>query len=87
VDPRTGSPPSDGPASVTVVAPTAAEADALSTAFYLLGREAAARYCAGRPGLGVLFVLEGNGDDHPRVWSCGLSPTDFAVDPEVATTV
>ena len=33
-----------GPASVTVLAPTAAEADALSTAFYLLGTESAANY-------------------------------------------
>ena len=41
LDPRTGE-PADGPASVTVLAPTAAEADALSTAFYLLGPEAAA---------------------------------------------
>ena len=41
LDPRTGE-PALGPASVTVLAPTAAEADALSTAFYLLGPEAAA---------------------------------------------
>ncbi len=36
IDPRSGEPAS-GPASVTVLAPTAALADALSTAFYLLG--------------------------------------------------
>ena len=36
IDPRTGE-PAHGPASVTVLAPTAAMADALSTAFYLLG--------------------------------------------------
>jgi thiamine biosynthesis lipoprotein len=87
LDPRTGEPPAGGPASVTVVAPTAAEADALSTAFTLLGREAAASYCAGRPGLGAIFVLEGTGGGHPRVWTCGLSPTDFQADPEVATTL
>ena len=36
IDPRTGG-PAHGPASVTVLAPTAAMADALSTAFYLAG--------------------------------------------------
>ena len=41
LDPRTGE-PAIGPASVSVLAPTAAEADALSTAFFLLGRDAAA---------------------------------------------
>jgi thiamine biosynthesis lipoprotein len=87
LDPRTGEPPAGGPLSVTVVAPTAAEADALSTAFSLLGREAAAALCAGRPGLGAVFVLEGTGGGHPRVWSCGLSPTEFEVDPEVATPI
>ena len=38
LDPRTGE-PATGPASVTVLAPTAADADALSTAFFLLGRK------------------------------------------------
>ena len=41
--------PADGPASVTVLAPTAAEADALSTAFYLLEPEAVAAYLSDRP--------------------------------------
>ena len=48
LDPRTGE-PAIGPASVTVLAPTAAEADALSTAFYLLGPEAAAAYVGEPP--------------------------------------
>ena len=40
LDPRTGW-PAEGIASVTVVAPTSAEADALSTAFFVLGSAAA----------------------------------------------
>ena len=40
LDPRTGW-PAEGVFSTTVVAPTAAEADALSTAFYVLGIESA----------------------------------------------
>ena len=58
IDPRSGEPAS-GPASVTVVAPTAAMADALSTAFYLLGPEAAGAYVAKHPEIGVVFVDEG----------------------------
>ncbi|MDQ3688074.1 MAG: FAD:protein FMN transferase [Acidobacteriota bacterium] len=44
IDPRTGW-PAEGIASVTVIAPTAAEADALATAFYVGGPELAERYC------------------------------------------
>jgi FAD:protein FMN transferase len=44
LDPRTGR-PAEGILSSTVVAPTAAEADALSTAFYVGGLEVAQRYC------------------------------------------
>ncbi len=43
IDPRTGIPPAGGPLSVTVLAPTAAEADALSTALTLLGPNSAAQ--------------------------------------------
>lgn len=55
IDPRTGIPP-EGPLSVTVVAPTAAEADALSTALYLTGPAAAERLIRMRAGLGILFM-------------------------------
>lgn len=55
IDPRTGW-PAEGMAGATVVAPTAAEADALSTAFFILGVEAARRYCEEHPGIGALLV-------------------------------
>jgi len=44
LDPRSGW-PADGVLSTSVLASSAAEADALSTAFYVLGPEAAQRYC------------------------------------------
>ena len=44
LDPRTGW-PAEGVLSSTVIAPTAAAADALSTAFYVLGPAAAREYC------------------------------------------
>ena len=54
-----------GPASVTVLAATAADADALSTAFYLLGAEAAREYAAANPDVGILIVEPGAADDAP----------------------
>ncbi len=76
IDPRTGE-PAHGPASVTVLAPTAAAADALSTAFYLLGASAAAAYTAEHPEIGVVIVLEGPSDSSPRVLLFGLNESDF----------
>jgi thiamine biosynthesis lipoprotein len=55
IDPRTGW-PSDGLLSVTVLAPTAAEADALSTAFFVLGLESARRYCDNHPDIRALLI-------------------------------
>jgi len=56
LDPRTGR-PADGVYTATVVAPAAAEADALSTAFYVMGAEEAAAYCATRPEIAAVLVL------------------------------
>ena len=81
IDPRTGTPPSDGPASVTVLAPTAAEADALSTAFYLLGPVAATEILASRPGTSALFVQDGPADAPPRITILGLGLDEFDPDP------
>ncbi len=56
LDPRTGR-PVRGVASVTVVAPTAAEADALSTTLFVLGPErGAAMLAQHHPQAGALFV-------------------------------
>lgn len=57
LDPRTGW-PAEGMASVSVIAPTAAEADALATAFYILGPERARLACEVRPEIGVLLLPE-----------------------------
>jgi thiamine biosynthesis lipoprotein len=77
IDPRSGE-PAAGPASVTVVAPTAALADALSTAFYLLGPEAAQAYVATHPEVGVVIVDEGPEPASPRLIVFGLTEYDFA---------
>lgn len=55
LDPRTGW-PAQGMLSVTVTAPTATAADALSTAFYVMGLEPAAAYCRAHPEIGAILV-------------------------------
>jgi thiamine biosynthesis lipoprotein len=72
LDPRTGWPAS-GLASVSVLAPTAAEADALSTAFFVGGVDLAKRYCAAHPEIGAILLSEGTG----RLQVLGLSPKDY----------
>ncbi|MHB9108406.1 MAG: FAD:protein FMN transferase [Armatimonadota bacterium] len=60
LDPRTGQPVA-GMRSATVIAPTAAEADALSTALYVLGPEAGRRLAEAR-GLAALLAADGVGE-------------------------
>ena len=55
VDPKSGR-PVEGVASVTVFAPTATEADALSTAAFVMGPRAGAEFLAKRPGVQGLLV-------------------------------
>jgi thiamine biosynthesis lipoprotein len=79
IDPRTGE-PAEGPASLTVLAPSAADADALSTALYLLGTEAAKEYAALHPEVGILIVEPGPDVERPRILTFGLTPQDFLPD-------
>ena len=55
LDPRTGR-PADGILSASVICASAAEADALSTAFFVGGPELAERYCAAHPGTLALIT-------------------------------
>ena len=59
MDPRTGAPLAALPASVTVVAPTCAEADAWATALMVAGPSAGAELAA-RHDLDALFLLRGD---------------------------
>ena len=71
LDPRTGQ-PVQGMLASTVIAPSAVEADALSTAFFVIGPEAAGEYCRQRPELGALLVTPGTRDGGIHVHSFGL---------------
>jgi thiamine biosynthesis lipoprotein len=62
---------------VTVLAPTAALADALSTAFYLLGPDAAHTFIADHPEFGALIVDRADPDPTIRLHVLGLSEHDF----------
>jgi len=55
LDPRTGW-PVEGMLSVTVLAPSAAVADALSTAFFVMGVEKARLSCENWQGIGVILI-------------------------------
>ncbi len=70
MDPQRGAPLVSSPASVTVVAPTCAEADAWATALMVLGPEAGTAL-ATRQGLSALFLLR---DENGRVDSRGCGP-------------
>lgn len=76
LDPRTGR-PAEGVFSSTVIAPTAAEADALSTAFYALGPAAAADYCQRRPEVGMVLLCPGKGGSSVDVVTAGLQSADW----------
>jgi thiamine biosynthesis lipoprotein len=59
LDPRKGW-PAEGFLQVSVLAPSAAEADALSTAFFVIGLEETRRYCQLHPEIGaVVMTLDG----------------------------
>ncbi len=59
IDPRTGYPVEHGLLSATVVAPTAAEADALATACMVIGPEAAKELIRSRPELEGYLITDG----------------------------
>jgi FAD:protein FMN transferase len=59
LDPRTGF-PAENVLAATVVAPSAVLADALSTAFFVMGPQEASRYCQNHPDIGSVIVCPGS---------------------------
>lgn len=76
IDPRTGW-PAEAIHSATVTAPTAALADALSTAFYVMGEEQVAAYCDAHPEVQAVLVLpaERAGEVRLRTFNLGEEST------------
>lgn len=79
LDPRTGWPAEDV-LSVTVLAPTAAEADALSTAFFVLGLEKTRAYCDTHRDVTVLFSPPPKVGKRLTVYAFNLPPRTLHLD-------
>ena len=73
LDPRTGW-PAQGVLSATVLASTAARADALSTALYVLGPSAALDYCRRHPEIAAVLVCPAAQGDGREIHLAGLGP-------------
>ena len=83
LDPRTGRPAEEN-VLVTVVAPSAAVAEALSTAFFVMSADEVRRYCEARPEVGTLLVAatpvdpDGRTASHvPRCLGISLEPAEI----------
>ncbi|MGE0112072.1 FAD:protein FMN transferase [Aquabacterium sp.] len=81
MDPRRGAPLLSSPASVTVIAPSCAEADAWATALMVVGPEAGAAL-ASRQGLSALFLLRDDAGG-VRAQGCGHLFADSPANPSV----
>lgn len=76
LDPRTGQ-PAEGVLSATVIAETAADADALSTALYVLGPDAAEQILSERDDAAAILVLPGERPGAATIRTWNLSDSDF----------
>ena len=63
--------------STSVVAPTAAEADALATAFYVMGVDASLSYLEQHPSLGAILVAPGDRQGSMRLEVVGIAADDL----------
>ncbi len=80
LDPRTGQ-PADGVLSATAIAPTAAEADALSTAFYVMGPQATLDFCQSHTETAAVLVCAARHDGGVEIQTAGLADEDFSIRP------
>ena len=74
--------PAEGVGQVSVVAPTAAEADALSTAFFVMGLDETRIYCQSHPQIGAVIVP----DDDIEPIALNLSAEIFMVSEKMSPT-
>lgn len=74
LDPRTGRSVLSRLLSVTVAAPTCAEADALGTMFLAMGADDALAAVKRMPGVAVYFILAGKGDAYEEYISPAMEP-------------
>ncbi|MEK6269884.1 MAG: FAD:protein FMN transferase [Planctomycetales bacterium] len=77
LDPRTGSPADTGVLSATVLHPSAAWADAISTAFFVMGPQEAMKCCKKYPETSAILVLPGRGTASVEIQTYGLDSEDM----------
>ena len=78
LDPRSGR-PAEGVLSATVVAPTAALADALSTAFYVMGPQPSLAYCKTHPEIGMIMLCPGSHATEVEIHRAGLADDELVM--------
>ncbi len=78
LDPRSGR-PAEGVLSTTVTAPTAAMADALSTAFYVMGPEPSLAYCRTRPEIGLVMACPGRQGRDVETFTSGFAEGELTM--------
>lgn len=76
IDPRSGW-PAEGVLTASVIAPSGADADALSTAFYVMGVERARAYCAEHPEIAAILICPGRRAGSLEKHVIGLSPDEW----------
>jgi len=78
IDPRTGR-PAEGILSATVVANSSARADALSTAFYVLGLKKSLAYCKTHPEIGAVLLTPSNRGEDFEIHRSGLDDYELII--------
>jgi thiamine biosynthesis lipoprotein len=82
IDPRTGW-PVDSMLAVTVLAPDAAQAEALSTAFFVMGVEKAREYCHNYQHVTALLIAAPVGGSRLDPVVCGIPDSELVFVPDV----
>jgi len=72
LDPRSGK-PADHHLSATALAPSAAVADALSTAFFVMSTEEVKQYCEDHPDVGAILAWRSEDGKEIRTVRCGIA--------------
>jgi FAD:protein FMN transferase len=76
LDPRTGR-PAEGVLSATAIAPTASLAEALSTAFYVMGPQETLAYCRSRPEIAAVMICPAQQIGKTEIFTAGISENEL----------
>lgn len=77
IDPRSGW-PAQGMMSTTVICPSAAVADSLATAFFVMGAEQAADFCEQHQQIAAILVYQDPKSGRQRIRTCNVDAEDWS---------